>query len=180
MYIALFDINLSNIIAKKSTYREENLKAIISLIVILFSSLSYADCFDKAGNYYYIDPDYLRAIAYQESKFDKRAINKNDNNSIDYGIMQINSSTLKNLQKEYPQLNEDILLENACLNIFVGALVLKRNFDKLGRNWLAVGAYNAGTRNRENTIQNRYKYANLIKQHYDNIKKGNIIPPKIR
>lgn len=156
------------------------MRIFILLITISISSLSLADCFDKAGNYYYIDPDYLRAIAYQESRFNKKAINRNSNKSIDYGIMQINSSTLNTLKNEYPQLNEEILLENACLNIFVGALILKRNFDKLGRNWLAVGAYNAGTKNRENTIQNRYKYANLIKQHYDNIKKGNIIPPKIR
>ncbi|HGJ5856547.1 lytic transglycosylase domain-containing protein [Arsenophonus nasoniae] len=60
--------------------------------------------FDKAGSYYQIDPDYLRAIAWQESNFNPKAKNKNKDGSFDLGVMQINSKTFNAIKKEYPTL----------------------------------------------------------------------------
>jgi len=138
-----------------------------------------ADCFTRAGVWYQIDPDYLRAIAWQESRYNPGATNSNrDSNgkitSTDYGVMQINSMTVNGFRREYPGLTTDKLLADPCLNIFVGAMVLRRNMNQYGASWLAVGMYNAGVKNRKETIANRYKYAKLIDSHYKNIKAGNI------
>ncbi|WP_119711959.1 transglycosylase SLT domain-containing protein [Arsenophonus endosymbiont of Aleurodicus floccissimus] len=46
----------------------------------------------------------------------------------DLGISQINTNPLKAIQKEYPALTENNLLNNPCLNIHLGAMILKRNF----------------------------------------------------
>ncbi|HGJ5884550.1 lytic transglycosylase domain-containing protein [Arsenophonus sp.] len=65
-----------------------------------------------------IDPDLLRAIAWVESKYNPNAIGKN-NNSIDIGLMQINSqhiNYLKSLGITPYQLRND-----ACMNIYTGA-----------------------------------------------------------
>ncbi len=150
----------------------------------IFSATSRADCFDKAGDWYQIDPDYLRAIAWQESRYNPLATNSNRDQSgkitsTDYGIMQINSTTINGFRREYPGLTAQKLLDDPCLNIFVGAMVLRRNMNQYGTSWLAVGMYNAGVKNRTETIQNRFRYAMLIDGHYKNIKNGKIMKPKI-
>lgn len=142
-------------------------------------NFAYADCFDRAGEYYSIDPDYLRSIAYQESSFNPSATNKNRNKngdvvSIDYGVMQINSKTLDKFRKDYPQLTVERLLSEPCLNIHVGAMTLRRNFNAYGTNWLAVGMYNAGVKNKEGTIAARHDYAKKIDTIYKKIKTGQI------
>ncbi|MFH2331932.1 lytic transglycosylase domain-containing protein [Morganella morganii] len=142
---------------------------------LVFCSVSAtADCFDRAGRYHGIDPDYLRAIAWQESRFKHNATNKNYDGSLDVGIMQINTKTLKSIQREYPGLTKERLIDEPCLNIFVGSMLLKRNFNAYGRRWLSVGMYNAGMSNKEKVIKNRYNYASLINQHYRDLKAGNI------
>ena len=40
-----------------------------ALLLAIMSNYALADCFDRAGSYYSIDPDYLRAISWQESRF---------------------------------------------------------------------------------------------------------------
>lgn len=145
----------------------------------IFSVTSRAECFDRAGEWYHIDPDYLRAIAWQESRYNPGAKKSNrDRNgkitSTDYGIMQINSTTINGFQREYPGLTAQKLLDNPCLNIFWGAMVLRRNMNQYGTSWLAVGMYNAGVKNRKETIANRHKYAMLIGSHYKCIKTGSI------
>lgn len=88
--------------------------------------------------------------------------------------MQINTNTLKTIQKEYPKLTQKNLLNNPCLNIHLGAMILNRNFAAYGKHWLAVGMYNAGMRNANSTIKNRYHYAQKIYHHYNQIKIGKI------
>lgn len=150
------------------------LKKILITLILTFSSSSFADCFENAGKYYGIDPDYLRAIAWQESRFKHNVINKNYDGSLDVGIMQINTNTLKSIKREYPNLTKDRLLNEPCLNIFVGGMLLKRNFNAYGKKWLSVGMYNAGMRNSNKVIQNRYNYASKINQHYQDLKLGKI------
>lgn len=151
-----------------------------ALLVSGISSASVsADCFIKAGEWYSIDSDYLRAIAWQESKYNPAAVNINRTKegkpgSSDYGIMQINSVTMRRLQKEYPGLNKEKLLSDPCLNIYIGAMLLRRNFNQYGTTWLAVGMYNAGMKNIPVSIKNRYDYAMIIDGHYKNIKSGKI------
>jgi soluble lytic murein transglycosylase-like protein len=112
--------------------------------LLVFSNVSvasneYQDCFKSAGKKYKIDYRLLRAIASVESEFNPKAINKNAD-SIDIGIMQINSSWLPKLNRFGVQQND---LFDACTNIQVGSWVLADNISRLGSTWNAVGAYNA-------------------------------------
>ncbi|WP_334473083.1 lytic transglycosylase domain-containing protein [Arsenophonus sp. PmNCSU2021_1] len=152
-------------------------KNLMWLFCLVISKLSLADCFDKAGSYYQIDPDYLRAIARQESNFNPHA--KNKDGSLDLGVMQINSKTFNAIKNEYPTLSENDLINHPCLNIHIGAMVLTRNFATYGKNWLAVGMYNAGMKNTNTSIKNRYHYANKIYRHYQKIKTEKINENKI-
>lgn len=88
--------------------------------------------------------------------------------------MQINSVTLRHLQKEYPGLSKEKLLSDPYLNIYIGAMLLRRNFNQYGTTWLAVGMYNAGMINLPVSINNRYNYAMIIDGHYKAIKAGKI------
>lgn len=150
------------------------MKKILAVLLLSLSTLSMADCFESAGKYYGIDPDYLRAISWQESKFQANAIGKNYDGSLDVGIMQINTKTLESIKREYPNLSKERLINEPCLNIFVGSMLLKRNFNAYGRKWLSVGMYNAGMRNKDHIIKNRYEYASKISQHYQDLKSGKI------
>lgn len=155
------------------------LHAAALLVTSIISTGVKADCFNKAGEWYSIDPDYLRAIAWQESRYNPAAVNTNITKdgkpgSSDYGIMQINTVTMRGLQKEYPGLSKEKLLSDPCLNIYIGAMLLRRNFNQYGTTWLAVGMYNAGMKNIPVTIKNRYTYAMLIDGHYKGIKAGKI------
>ncbi|HGJ5879074.1 MAG TPA: lytic transglycosylase domain-containing protein [Arsenophonus nasoniae] len=146
------------------------IKNLMWLFCFVISKLTFADCFDKACSYYQIDPDYLRAIARQESNFNPKAKNKNKDGSFDLGIMQINSKTFNAIKKEYPILSVNDLINHPCLNIHIGAMILSRNFATYGKNWLAVGMYNAGMKNTNTSIKNRFHYARKIYQHYQKIK----------
>lgn len=73
----------------------------------------------------------------------------------------------------------DRLLNEPCLNIHVGAMVLRRNFNAYGTTWLAVGMYNAGVKNKDDTIAARHRYAMKIDSIYKRIKAGNIKPKVI-
>ncbi len=143
------------------------IKNLMLLFCLAISKFSVADCFDRAGIYYQIDPDYLRAIAWQESNFNPHAKNKNKDGSFDLGVMQINRKTFSTIKNEYPTLTESDLINHPCLNIHLGAMILSRNFASYGKNWLAVGMYNAGMRNTNtskivSTMQE--KFINIIKK----------------
>lgn len=74
------------------------IKNLIGLFCLIISKLAFAHCFDKAGSYYKIDSDYLRAIAWQESNFNPHAKNKNKDGSLDLGLMQINTKTFNSIK----------------------------------------------------------------------------------
>ncbi|HDU2405028.1 TPA: transglycosylase SLT domain-containing protein, partial [Klebsiella pneumoniae] len=62
----------------------------IILSLIPLSSMA-ADCFDMAGRDYKIDPDLLRAISWQESRFKIDTIGRNPVTGYGSGLMQIDS-----------------------------------------------------------------------------------------
>lgn len=150
----------------------------IIFLFFLYSNAK-ADCFNAEGRFYQIDPDYLRAISYKESRFNPRAIGNNNDGSQDIGIMQINTNNLKWLSLHFPKISVKRLLNNPCYNIKVGAFILNENFRLYGRKWLAVGAYNAGGKNNPKRIKARYKYASAVGYYYEEIKKGNLRVPRI-
>ena len=117
------------------------------LLTALTSLNASAFCFDEAGLYYHVNPKLLTAIAKVESDYQSNAININKNSqgettSIDYGLMQINSTWFSRLAQF--GVNKDNLLSDACYNVHIGAWVLSQNFSTHGYNWNSVGAYNAG------------------------------------
>ena len=100
------------------------------------------DCFTAAGQYQKVNPLILRAIAWQESHDATTAKHVNNNGSIDYGLMQINSIHLPKLAQY--GISADKLM-NPCANVYVAAWHLRQKMDKYGNTWAAVGAYHSET-----------------------------------
>ncbi len=105
----------------------------IILSLIPLSSMA-ADCFDMAGRDYKIDPDLLRAISWQESRFKIDAIGRNPVTGYGSGLMQIDSQHFNELSRY--GIKPDHLLSDACLNIYTGAYYyLAQAFKKWGVSW---------------------------------------------
>ncbi len=139
---------------------------IITFAIFLAPIITHADsltaCFTAAGQRYGIAPVLLQAIAAAESGFDPRAVHINSNGSSDLGLMQINSRWFPALE-EYAITPAD--LWDPCLNIHVGAWILAGNIQHYGYGWLAVGAYNAGTRIGPESERRRKAYAARVYRH---------------
>lgn len=136
------------------------------IILAIFFNLSQASInyFEEAGEYYRIDPKILYCIAKKESKFNPNAINRNSNGSIDIGVMQINSVHLKELEKR--GFNKEHLFVPK-INIYAGAWLLKRCFNKHGVSEEGITCYNGRIKN------NTYGYEVLreLKEVYKKEKK---------
>lgn len=147
---------------------------LLSIFISICSASSFAaDCFDMAGRDYKIDPDLLRAISWNESRFKLKAIGKNPTSGYGVGVMQIDSLNFAELSKY--GISPDRLLSDACMNIYTGAYYLAIAFKKWGKNWNAVGAYNAGFSREPKQAMKRYNYANKIYTTYISIKKGQVL-----
>lgn len=129
-------------------------------------SNNFAHCFIQAADRFQIDHRLLIAIAEVESAMNPRAVGLNKKNgkivSEDIGLMQINSSWFPLLGKM--GVTRDMLIENPCQNIFVGAWILAKNISANGVNWESVGAYNAGFKNANAPF--RHKYAKKVYARY--------------
>jgi soluble lytic murein transglycosylase-like protein len=119
------------------------------LVLLIFISItSYGnntlyDCyFNEAGKQYNIPPLLLKKIATIESGINPKAINKNANGTVDYGLMQINSSHLRRLSQW--GINEQNIL-NPKVNIFVGSWLLSEHIKEHGFNLQAIGRYHSAT-----------------------------------
>ncbi|MCM8820184.1 MAG: transglycosylase SLT domain-containing protein [Candidatus Omnitrophica bacterium] len=133
------------------------------LTILLFSTSSYAFCFQEAAAYYGVHPSLLYAIAKVESNFHPYAINVNSGgkslrsyypktkeeaiyiikelerrgyNNYDVGIGQINSRNIK----RYNLKVENLL--DPCYNLHMSAFILRKNIDTYGYNWKAIYKYN--------------------------------------
>lgn len=116
--------------------------ALAALGTLLACGPARADCFDDAAAYHHVNPLVLRAIAWVESRNRPDARNVNQNGSIDYGVMQINSIHLRRLS-EYG-VDASTLME-PCKNVYVAAWHLRKQVDRYGNTWAAVGAYHSAT-----------------------------------
>jgi soluble lytic murein transglycosylase-like protein len=114
-----------------------------------------------AGRDYRIDPDLLRAISWQESKWVVNAIGKNPGTGYGAGLMQIDSQHHARLSEF--GIKPEQLLTDACLNIYTGAYYLALAFKKWGVSWEAVGAYNAGFRRTDRQAMRRLAYAERLR-----------------
>ena len=140
----------------------------LTALLLMVAQNANADCFDMAGKDYKIDPDLLRAISWQESKFKIDAIGRNPVTGYSSGLMQIDSQHFNELAQY--GIKPGHLLTDACLNIYTGAFYLAQAFQKWGVSWDAVGAYNAGFKNTPRQAVRRYEYAKKIHHYYTAIK----------
>ncbi|WP_434626708.1 type III secretion system invasion protein IagB [Chromobacterium sp. CV08] len=139
------------------------MKGIALGAALLLGSLSArADCWDRAGAAFNIEPDLLYAIAQQESGLRPDAVGRNRDGSRDLGLMQINSVHLPRLRAL--GIDEKRLLGDACLSVMVGASILADMMKRYGYSWEAVGAYNAGPA--PGRRQLRMRYARQVWQRY--------------
>ncbi|EDL3490740.1 lytic transglycosylase [Salmonella enterica subsp. enterica serovar Newport] len=127
-----------------------------------------ADCFESAGEDAGIDPDLLRAIAWQESRLQYDVIGKNPVSGYGMGLMQIDSQHLVNMKKR--GVDRELLITDICTNIYSGALILAQAFNKWGATWEAVGAYNAGFSATPKQHFRRMVYARKIYTVYRKLK----------
>lgn len=118
------------------------LVAILYTAAAFVSSVVYADCLEDAGRRYHVNADLLRAIAYYESGFNPRALHHNHDGSFDIGLMQINSVHLPELAMRGIDSRR---LNDASINANTGAELLRRQIDRYGATWRAVGAYHSRT-----------------------------------
>lgn len=140
------------------------LAAFVILLGITTSAHAFYDCFQKAADRYSVPIGLLYAIAKVESNFNPGAINRNNNGSTDYGIMQINSRWFDKLETDFG-IGKRYVISNTCTNIHVGAWILATNFWQKGRDWNSVGAYNAGYASKNESI--RRAYSAKIKYYFD-------------
>ena len=73
------------------------LPVLLLLTLLLYPSVASPFCFEEAARAYGISPMLLRSIAGVESGMNPAAVHRNSNGSMDFGLMQVNSSWLKPL-----------------------------------------------------------------------------------
>jgi soluble lytic murein transglycosylase-like protein len=112
------------------------------LACVCTATTAHAECFTEAANYQHVNPQILRAIAWQESHFRSDALHRNANGSVDYGMMQINSIHLRRLS-QYGISSTQLM--DPCASVYVAAWHLRQKMLKYGNTWEAVGAYHSET-----------------------------------
>ncbi|EBZ6776928.1 lytic transglycosylase domain-containing protein [Salmonella enterica] len=148
-------------------FRVSALLPILFFFMLVLSPNANAFCFKEAGERYGVDPLLLIAIAQTESGLVPTATNINKKGtpkeSIDIGLMQINSIWFGQLSNDWGITRND-LISNPCQNVYVGAYILALNIKKNGVNWKSIGAYNAGFSDR--TEAARVRYAKKVYNFY--------------
>lgn len=99
------------------------LVALVCALGAFFAHPAQADCFDDAAAYQHVNPYVLRAIAWLESHNRPDATHLNDNGSVDYGVMQINSIHLHELSRYH--ISRATLMQ-PCQNVYIAAWHLHR------------------------------------------------------
>ena len=157
------------------------MNSLVSLFIaclFLMPSIANAFCYEEAGNTYGINPSLIESIAEIESSSNPQAINRNQDGSIDMGLMQVNSSWITTLG-----LDSGRLLSDPCYNVRAGARILKYCIVKHGYTWEAVGCYNAASKHKR--VGYSWKVYNKLKAEKSNspsppFAKGVITNPKSR
>ena len=96
-------------------------------------------CFDAAARRYHVNREVLIAIAWKESHFLPWYRHVNSDDSVDYGLMQINSRNLAALHLDPHSVMAP------CTNIMAGAALYSRQVRRFGNTWRAVGSYHSTT-----------------------------------
>lgn len=139
--------------------------AVFSLLVLTGqgeAKTPFKNCFFEAGKVHQIAPELLAAIAFTESSMNPVVINKNRDGTEDRGLMQINSWWDDELRAR--GVDPDHLLDG-CLNIYVGAWVLKEEMKRNGYSWSAVGKYHTGETKDKKAFKRGNEYVERVEQN---------------
>ncbi|GKW40822.1 lytic transglycosylase domain-containing protein [Pectobacterium parvum] len=101
------------------------------------------DCITEAAMCFQINPLLIKAIIFQESGNRQHVVTKNKNNTVDIGLMQINSIHFKELSSI--GISEKTLRENSCANVFSGTWILHKTIQRHGYSWDGIGNYHSST-----------------------------------
>jgi len=101
---------------------------------------SLRQCVNLAAQYHKVSPWILAAILRHESNLRPGVVRKNTDGSVDVGIAQVNSVHFSEIG-QYGIAPKDLL--NPCVNTFVAAWHLSRQFSRYGQTWYAIGAYHS-------------------------------------
>ena len=124
----------------------------IALSFAFATRCACADCIADAAARHHVNGDVLRAIGWQESRLQPLASRRNANGSIDVGAFQINSAHLDELARYGV---DPAALNDGCVSAEVAAWHYRRQIDREGNTWLAVGAYHSRTAARAAGYANR-------------------------
>lgn len=106
------------------------------------AAINRETCVLQAAAHYRAHPDLVRAIIRTE-KGTTGKVSYNKNGSFDMGLMQINSVHLADFKKF--NISRDMLVNNECLNIFIGTYLLRRGMLGTEDFWKGVGNYHSTT-----------------------------------
>ena len=114
----------------------------LACVLGIASATAHADCIDEAAARHQVNALVLRAIGWQESRLQPTALARNANGSIDVGAFQINSVHLSELARYGI---DRTALADGCVSADVAAWHYRRQVDRHGDSWQAVGAYHSQT-----------------------------------
>ena len=126
---------------------------ILAITGLFLTAHARADCVMEAAERHYVNPLILHAIAQQESGGRADAVNRNANGTLDRGAFQINSIHLPELKQHGIDASD---LHDPCKSAYIAAWLLRREMNRAGNTWEAVGRYHS------NTPFHRDKYAAAI------------------
>ncbi len=119
-----------------------SLERALALALAVAALPARADCIADAAARHQVNADVLRAIGWQESRLQPAAIGRNANGSVDVGAFQINSVHLGELRGFGI---DRAALADGCVSADVAAWHYRRQVERLGNGWQAVGAYHSRT-----------------------------------
>lgn len=132
------------------------------ILAALAAGTLAVNCWAAAALRYDLPVDLLYAIGQVESSHNPNAIAHANNGTRSVGIMQINSSWFEQLAT---MGIHEADLADPCINIQVGAWILRQEVERYGYSWEAIGAYYAGAyteKNRHWKIRHYEEYASKV------------------
>lgn len=110
-------------------------------VIVTAAMVASVNCWSAAAYRYELPAELLYAMGSVESSHNPHARAFANDGTYSVGIMQINSSWFPRLRQHgIPETD----LWDPCVNIQVGAWILRQEVDRYGYSWEAIGAYYAG------------------------------------
>lgn len=121
-------------------------------------------CIIAASQRYQVNTEILNAIVLTEGTKIGQVLH-NTNGSIDMSVMGINSVHLKSLA-EY-NIDKSVLLDHPCVNIMIGAWLLKQKLIEVdvadpAQLWKAIGNYHSRTAE-HNVVYQKLVWRNILR-----------------